>query len=165
MTIDVLNDAIRHRRVVRNMTDRPIPSDELDLIMRSAHFAPSAGNRRIQTLTPVADERMLRLLREVSPGMFPVPRAAIVIGIDLDRAAHFGMDRSTPGLYVDVGTLAMTIMLSAMGRGIGSCPTASFSRAAAARLLGFDANTLPWLIMCLGYPAAAQPDAFSVGTT
>jgi nitroreductase len=162
MTIDPVNEAIRSRRVVRNMSEKPLPPGEIELIQRSAHFAPNAGNRRIQKLVVVDDPGMLRLLRLISPGMLPAPRAAIVICIDLDRAERFGMTERTPGLYIDVGTLASTIMLAAYGRGIGSCPVTSFSRTAAARLLGLPDRVLPWMMVCFGYPEADQPAAFTV---
>ncbi len=162
MTLDALNAAIRSRRVVRSMTEDPIPPEILETIVRSAHFAPNAGNRRLQRLVPVADPRLLRLLRLVSPGMVPRPRAALVICLDLERAARFRMDERTPGLLVDVGTLAATILLAAHGAGVGSCPVTSFSRAAVARLLGLDAGLLPWMIVCLGYPADGQPPPMSV---
>lgn len=152
-------DAIRTRRVSRRMTSRPVDASDLDLVVRAARYAPNAGNRRLQPVRVVTDARLLRRLRMVSPGMLPVPQAAVVVCIDRQRAAGYGFRPDTPGLYVDVGTTAATLLLAAHAVGLAACPVTSFSRAAAARLLGLDAAIVPQLIVCLGHADHDQPPA------
>ena len=113
----------------------------------------------------VTDPRTLRLLRLVSPGMLPTPTAAAVICIDEGRAAGYGFRPGTPGLYVDVGTTAATMLLAAFEMGVGCCPVTSFSRAAVARILGVDAGVAPQMIICLGHAAAQQPPAMGATLT
>ena len=79
--------------------------------------------------------------------------------IDRQRAAGYGFRPDTPGLYVDVGTTAATLLLAAHAVGLAACPVTSFSRAAAARLLGLDAAVVPQLIVCLGHADHNQPPA------
>jgi nitroreductase len=162
VTLDAVNAAIRSRRVTRSMSEQALPADELELIVRSGHFAPNAGNRRIQKLVVVDDPRTVRLLRLVSPGMLVSPQAIVAICLDLERAARFRMTEATPGLHVDVGTLAATLMLAAYGRGVGACPVSSFSRVAAGRILGAGPGVVPRLMVCLGYAEAEQPAAVRV---
>lgn len=152
-----LYEAIRARRVTRSMTAAPVDPESLDLVVRSARFAPNAGNRRLQVVTSVTDARMLALLRMVSPGMLPRPTAAAVISIDTLRAVDFGYAADAPGLFIDVGTAAATMLLAAEAVGLGSCPVTSFSRAAVARLLALEPGLDPRLIVCLGHPADVQP--------
>jgi nitroreductase len=152
-----LYDGIRTRRVTRNMDSRPIPPADLELVVRAARYAPNAGNRRLQPVVAVTDPRYLRMLRVVSPGMLPSPQAAVVICIDEQRAEEVGFNPRTPGLYVDVGTTAATLLLAAHSLGLASCPVTSFSRAAAARLLGIGGGVVPQLIVCLGHAASEQP--------
>jgi nitroreductase len=156
MTNPVL-DAIRTRRMTRAMTDRPIERDRLEAVLEAARWAPNAGNRRLHRFIAVESPRMLRLLRVVSPGMFQHPVAAIVICIDWDRAASFGMRRGARGPYVDVGTLAQTMLLAAHSLGLGSGIVTSFSQAAVAEVLNLPEQMSPELIVCLGYAAPAQP--------
>jgi nitroreductase len=157
-------DAIRTRRVTRQMSPEPVTARDLDLVLDAARWAPNAGNRRLQPVLPVTDPALLRLLRCVSPGMVPRPQAALVICVDTNRAADFGFAPDWRGLFVDVGTTAATLLLAAHSFGLGSCPVTSFSRAAVARLLDVPPGVRPELIVCLGHPAAEQPVAMSALT-
>ena len=152
-------DAILSRRVTRNMTAEPVAPEQLEQVLRAARHAPSAGNRRLQPVVPVLDPALLRMLRMVSPGMHPRPQAAVVICIDVDRAVAFGFRPDTPGLFVDVGTMAATILLAAHAIGLGACPISSFSRVAVDRLLALPPGRRSQMIVCLGHPAAEQPAA------
>jgi nitroreductase len=151
-----LYEAIRTRRVTRHMDASPVDAHDVELVLQAARYAPNAGNRRLQPVLAVTEPRLLKLLRKIAPGMLD-PQAAIVICIDHNRAADYGFRPGTPGLYVDVGTAATTMLLAAHGLELGSCPVTSFSRAAAARLLALDDGIERWLIICLGHPAPEQP--------
>jgi nitroreductase len=154
-----LVELIRARRVCRNMTDEPVDPDDLATLARSARWAPNAGNRRLQPTIEVTDPTILRHLRSVSPGMLARPQAAIVVCIDLARATEYGFAPTNPGLYIDVGTTAATVMLTAFALGLASQPVTSFSRVAAARLLGLAPGLEPRFIVCLGHAATHQPPA------
>jgi nitroreductase len=147
-----LYDALQVRRVTRSMSDRPVPAESVEMVARAASFAPNAGNRRLQPVITVTDPTTLYLLRLVSPGMIPIPQAAVVICIDEGRAASYGFPPGTPGLYIDVGTVAATLLTAAQAVGLGACPVTSFSRAAAARILALSDTVKPYMIVCLGYP-------------
>jgi nitroreductase len=150
-------DAILTRRVTRAMTAAPVAPEQLELVLRAARHAPSAGNRRLQPVVAVTDPGLLPMLRQVSPGMLPRPQAAVVICIDVDRAVAFGFRPDAPGLFIDVGTVAATILLAAHAIGLGACPVSSFSRAAVDRLLDLPPGRRSRMIVCLGHPAAEQP--------
>ena len=154
-------DALRTRRVTRAMSAEPVAPDLVDRVVESARWAPNAGNRRLQPVQAVTDPMTLRLLRAVSPGMVPRPQAAVVICLDTARAEEFGFQPGHRGLYVDIGTTAATLLLAAHSLGLGACPVTSFSRAAAARILGLRAGLSPEMIVCLGHPADAQPATLS----
>ena len=156
-TDDPVLRAIFARRVVRNMTDQPVADADFEMVLKAARAAPSAGNRRLQPVVPVSDAAQLRLLRMVSPGMLARPRAAAVICIDLARAEEYGFAPDTPGLYIDVGTTAATMLLAAHALGLAAQPVTSFSRVAAARLLGLAEALEPRMIVCLGHAAVDQP--------
>lgn len=162
MTTDHANPvlgAIFARRVVRNMTTEPVDAGVLDLVLRAARAAPNAGNRRLQPVVPVTDPRRLALLRAVAPGMVARPTAAAIICIDLPRAEGYGFVPTNPGLYIDVGTKAATMLLAAEALGLAAEPVTSFSRVAVARILDLEPGLEPRLIVCLGHPAGHQPPA------
>jgi nitroreductase len=158
-------EAIRTRRVTRNMSDRPIGPADLELVADAARYAPNAGNRRLQPVITVTDSATISLLRKVSPGMMPMPQALIVICIDQSRAAAFGFRADYPGLYVDVGTTAATLLLAAHAVGLEACPVTSFSRAAAARILDNEQSIEPQMMICLGYAAETQPPPMGAPTS
>ncbi len=58
----------------------------------------------------------------IAPGMIARPRAAAVICIDLARAEEYGFRPDTPGLYIDVGTTAATLLLAAHAAGLAVVP-------------------------------------------
>jgi nitroreductase len=155
--------AIRSRRVVRAMAPDPIPRPLLETILDAARWAPSAGNRHLQQFAVTDDATILRVLRMVSPGMLQRPAAAIVICTDRERAAGYGFPAGAPGLLIDVGTAAATIMLAAHAVGIGAGPVTSFSRAAAAVVLQLPNGWQAEMIICLGYPAPAGPAPMASG--
>ncbi|MGD9528213.1 nitroreductase family protein [Pseudonocardia sp.] len=149
--------AIRSRRVVRAMTAEPLPREQLETILDAGRWAPTAGNRHLQRFVATDDPTTLRLLRMVSPGMLQRPVAAITICTDRPRTAAFGFPPDAPGLHVDVGTAAATLLLAAHAIGVGAGPVTSFSRAAVAVVLRLPDGWVPEMIVCLGHPAPGAP--------
>jgi nitroreductase len=164
VTSNAVLEAIRTRRVTRRMSDDPVDPAQIEAVIGAARWAPNAGNRRLQPVLPVTDAVTLRLLKAVSPGMVPAPQAALVICLDTARAEEFGFQPGHRGLYVDIGTTAAVLLLAAHSVGLGACPVTSFSRAAAARVLGLRAGLSPELVVCLGHPARVQPTTLSALT-
>jgi nitroreductase len=155
--------AIRSRRVVRAMAPDPVPRALLESILDAARWAPSAGNRHLQQFVVTDDAATLRVLRMVSPGMLQHPAAAIVVCTDRERAAGYGFPANAPGLLIDVGTAAATILLAAHAVGVGAGPVTSFSRAAAAVVLRLPPGWQAEMIICLGYPAPDGPAPMASG--
>jgi nitroreductase len=157
-------DAIRSRRIARSLTERPVERAVLEQVLEAARWSPNAGNRRLQRFVAIDDPLALRLVRMVAPGMFQRPTAAILVCIDRDRVASFGMRTSVKGLSVDVGTAAQTMLLAAHSLGLGSGIVTSFSQAAVSAVLNLPAHLSPELLVCLGYAAPAQPPAMRART-
>ncbi|MGY1690718.1 nitroreductase family protein [Geodermatophilus sp. SYSU D01105] len=149
--------AIRSRRVVRAMTDDPVPRATLEAILDAGRWAPTAGNRHLQRFVVTDDRPTLRVLRMVSPGMLPHPAAAIAICTDRRLAAEYGFPRDAAGPHIDVGTAAATLMLAAHALGIGAGPVTSFSRAAVGVVLRLPEGWVAEMLLCLGLPAAGGP--------
>jgi nitroreductase len=154
-------EVIRTRRVVRAMTSEPVAREALERILDAAAHAPSAGNRRLQRFVVVEHPATLRVLRMVSPGMLQRPPAAIVVCVDVARAEEYGFARDSRGLYVDVGTVAQTMLLAAHALDLGAGPVTSFSGAAVSAVLKLPAGWSPEMIVCLGHAAAVQPAAMT----
>jgi nitroreductase len=156
--------AIRTRRMVRAMLDRPIERGQLEQVLAAARFAPNAGNRHLHRFLVVQDRLTLRVLRMVAPGMFQRPAAVVVIYIDQGRAIGFGMRPTAKGLYIDVGNAAQTMLLAAHSLGLGAGVVTSFSQAAVIQVLNIPGHLSPEMLVCLGYPAAIQPPGMRART-
>lgn len=159
--VNPVYEAIRTRRVTRQMSAEPVTPELLELVAGAARWAPNAGNRRLQPLRVVVDPVTIRMLKAVAPGMVPTPPAVLAICLDRSRAEEFGFAPEHRGLYIDVGTTAATLLLAAHSVGLGACPVTSFSRAAAARVLDLPAGISAELLVCLGHPTEAQPATLS----
>jgi nitroreductase len=105
---------------VRAMTAEPVDRASVETVLEAGRWAPTAGNRHIQRFVATPDPGTLRVLRMMSPGMIARPTAAIVICTDRALAAEFGLTLGAPGLSVDVGTAAATMLLAAHSIGVGA---------------------------------------------
>ena len=156
---DAVLCAVRTRRVARALTDAPVEHDQLRTVLDSARYAPHAGNRRLHRYVVVTRPPLLRAVRMVSPGMIQRPMAAIVVCIDWAQVHSYGFAAESPGPYIDVGTAAAIMLLTAHSIGLGAGPVTSFSRTALATILKLPAGVRPELIICLGHAATVQPPA------
>jgi len=155
---EAVMEAIRTRRVVRDYTPEAVADGDLRKILEAARWASSGGNRRIHKLIVVRNPTTIRLIRMMSPGMRPLAPALIVICTDAEKAARAQVPLDTHKTrWVDVGTMAMNMMLAAHALGLGTCPITSFSRAGSAVMLELPPTLLPELILTLGHPAPAIP--------
>ena len=60
-----VDEAIRLRRSVRQFTDRPVPDEDLDAIMRLALLAPNGGGAQAWSLLVVRDPDKRRQLTDI----------------------------------------------------------------------------------------------------
>jgi nitroreductase len=151
---------LRRRRVCRRFSDHPLGERELRMVLEAGCWASSASNNRIHRLLLVRDRRRIDLVRAVSPGMLGLPAALVVICTDLDAAARaqVRVDRDTT-TWIDVGTMAMNMMVEAEALGLGTCPTTSFSRGGVRAVLELPPPAVPEFILQVGWPAGSEPPA------
>ena len=58
-------DAIRSRRVVRALDEKPLDRSSIEAVLDAARWAPTAGNRHLQRFVATDDPGTLRALRMV----------------------------------------------------------------------------------------------------
>jgi nitroreductase len=151
-------DAIRTRRVIRRLLDKPVNRAELECVLDAGRWAASAGNRRPHRFVAIQDSLTIRLLRAVSPGMFQSPTAAILICIDWNQVTQHQMSEQDKTLYIDVGTAAQNMMLAAHAIGLGSGPVTSFSQEGVRVVLNLPEHLSPEMFVCLGHPDTSAPE-------
>lgn len=151
---DTVLETIRSRRVTREFTSQPVSDEALGLVLEAGRWATSGGGRRVHPLLVVRDPATVARLRAVTPGMFSAPPVVIVVCTDANRAAEalIQLDHDTTTM-IDVGTLAMNMMVAAHALGLGTCPVTSFSHAAVRVVLDLPTAVEPELFVLLGHPA------------
>ena len=148
---DVLN-LLRSRRVTREFQPGPLDQADLWMILEAGRWSTSASNSRVHRLLVVQNHRRMRLLAAMSPGIYSMPGAMIVVCLDLSAADRAGF--RTPHaheLFIDAGTLMMNMMVEAHALGLGTCPVTSFSQAGVGVVLGLPAHARADVIMLVGH--------------
>ena len=125
-------------------------------LARAAHRAPTGGNTPYRRVMLVNDEKVIRVLRQVSPGILGEPAAVLVVYTDMTIARKSGR-LSEVCATIDAGAAAENVVLEATELGLGSCFTKSYSEAAVKELLGIPESFRTEVIIQLGYPRESQP--------
>lgn len=148
---DGMLELIRTRRVIRAMSDRPIPLQDLEKILEAGRWAPAGGNQRVVRFVAVRDPKTLGVLRRVSPGVLQRPAAVIVLCLDHEAIRANEIPEHDPVPYVDIGTTMQTMLLAAHALGIGSGPVTSFAHEAV-RVVLLPHELTPELMVCRASP-------------
>ena len=104
----------------------------------------------------VNDEKVIRVLMQVSPGILGEPSAVLVIYTDMNIVKRNGRLTEVCAT-IDAGAAAENVVLKATELGLGSCFTKSYSEAAVKELLAIPADFRTEVIIQLGYPLGTQP--------
>jgi len=145
-------DAIHTRRSVRAFTDEPVTDEDLDAIIRAAAAAPSAGNAQMWAFVAVREEKRIKAVQALSPGIIGKPAAVIVMCLDQGRRASIAEGAVDIMPYFDIGAALQNISLAAHDLGLGSCAIGSFHPAGLAGLLNLPDSMQPVLLVTLGTP-------------
>jgi len=149
-------DIVRSRRSIRSYKDYPVPDEDIEKILDSARWAPSAGNLQPWEFIIVRNDRTKRLLAEAAYGQFWIMKAPVVIVAcaNIPRTSRFYGNRGA-NLYCiqDVAAAIQNILLSAHYLGYGTCWVGAFSEEEVRRILRLPEHVRPLAIITLGKPA------------
>lgn len=162
VTPEALLTLLRSRRVVRDYAPGKLDDEQLQMIAEAGTWASNASNNRIHRFLVVRDAARMQMVRKMSPGIYSLPAAMIVICTDLRVVERVQLQLAKdPSVWIDVGTAAMTMMLQAHALGLGSCPATSFSTSGVAVLLDLPTHARPEFILQVGH--RRDSTALSVG--
>jgi nitroreductase len=97
----------------------------------------------------VRDRNSVEKIKTVSPGMFDLPAAIIVVCRDMNIARKAGNDSMS---LLDIAMATQNILLMACDLGLGACPIKSFNQKAVQVLLDLPEHIVPELLVSIGYP-------------
>lgn len=125
---DAIIDNIMTRRSVRKYTDQEITQETLDVIMRCAIFAPSAVNAQPWEVRVIHNPEILKEINERWRKTTAPKDAESARDMEFSVLHHAPIliviagESKNPKARVDVGIMLQTILLSAHGLGLGTCP-------------------------------------------
>jgi nitroreductase len=146
-------DVIKTRRSIRSFDDESISDEDAEKILDAARLAPSGGNRQRWDFIYVKDPRVLRMIKNCSPGLYGDPVAVVVIGMKMVKAPFGGADYGSIVGVLDIGFAAENILLAAHALGLGGCAIASFNESGIKKVIDAPAAWRPILLVSLGYPS------------
>ena len=141
-------DAIMKRRSIRHFLDKPVPHEDVELLLRAAMAAPSACNLQPWACIAVDEKEVLDKVRGAAEqGRYNAPLAIVVCGV----STHIPWGGE--GWRQDCGGAAQNIMLECTELGLASVCIGGFDDEALRPILGIPAEVEPMCIIEIGYPA------------
>ena len=141
---------VRARRNVRQYTNQPVASEDLERVLEAGRRAPSSMNWQPWDFVVVTDREQLVELAKVWQGARHVPGSAATIALVAPVPED---DRHRDWMQYDLGQATANIMLTAADLGIGSGHAAVVDQEQAQRVLGFPDGRFCVYLVALGYPA------------
>lgn len=149
-------DAIRLRCSLKTrLSDRPVPADLVERVLRAAHLAPSARNTQPWRFVVLRERAAIdELARAALPEASEViARAPVLIAACVRPADGITRDGRDYYLY-DVASAVENLLLAATDLGLATHLVASFDEAAAKRALGVPEDVRVIVLTPLAYPDA-----------
>lgn len=142
-------DAVRARRNVREFSDRPIPTADLEMILEAGRRAPSAKNIQPWDFVVVTNPTTLRELTGVWQGAWHVAGSQATVAFIVPELEG----RWATLAQFDLGHAVMAMMVMAADLGLGTCHSSVQDQGVAREILGFPEDGYCAYLMSIGYPA------------
>ncbi len=162
-----LYEGLLTRRSIRKYTDKKIPHEVLEEIIKAAQYAPSAHNKQPWEFLVIEDKEILSSLRNVQrwTSFAKGASCAVIVCGNLEQAFNRDKDgEKWDYADIDCALASENLMLAAHAKGIGTC----FCGASPMPLvinglcshLHIPENMRPVGIIIMGYPdeTPAQPE-------
>jgi nitroreductase len=153
-------DAIENiltRRSVRHFSPNPVPDEEVQLLLKAAMHAPSAGNSQPWHFVVVTERKMLDEVPKFHTSAEFIMEAHLAILVCADENV------ARPGRWLlDCSAAAENILLAAHARGLGACwigiQPDPVRIEGAAHLFNLPAQVHPLCLIAVGYPVETPPN-------
>lgn len=145
-----VNEAIRHKRAVRNFSSDPLPDDAIRTILNAGRRAQSSKNTQPWHFIAIQDPITLGELSQLGNWAGHLAGAAMGVAIITpDPEQRFS-------IMFDAGQAAAYMQLAAWELGIGSCLATIYEPDKARLLLGFPDDLHLRIAISFGYPESSE---------
>lgn len=145
-------DALINRRSIRKYTNKEIPAEAINELLKSAMYAPSAMNNQAWQFVVIDQrEKLNEIFKIVPQEMLKSTQAAILICGDTN------LEKNIDYIQQNCSAATQNLMLAAHGLGLGSCwigvypvkETISWLQ----KIFKLPDFVIPISLVSLGYPA------------
>lgn len=150
-------DVLMTRRSIRQFLPKPLTDHEVDVLLRAAMAAPSAGNQQPWRFVVVSDASRLAELSSATPyaKMLASAPLGIVVCADTTSEKH-------PGYWVqDCSAAVQNMLLAAHSVGLGGVWVGVYPIAerveAVSGLCALPEGIVPLAMVAVGHPAEVKP--------
>jgi nitroreductase len=150
-----LFEAIHTRRSIRAFTDEPVSEADMDVILRAAMAAPSAGNAQPWHFVVLTDRAVMDAVPDIHPHAAMIRQAPVAVAV----AAELAQEKY-PGFgywTLDCSAAVENMLLAARGLGIGSVWCGIYPRSermeGLKKLLGLPEGVQAHALVVFGHPA------------
>lgn len=150
-----VTEAILGRRSVRRFRGEPLKEGQLEKLLETARWAPSAGNMQPWRFIVVSNDGMKRRLAADSYGQTFVAEAPVVVCVlalpEVSAKRYGDRGRRLYSLQ-DTAAAAQNILLAAYGMGLGTCWVGAFDEDAVSKTLNCGPEEIPVALIPVGWP-------------
>ena len=149
-------DAIKSRRSIRKFdSSKDVSDDQIEILLESARWAPSAGNLQSWYFYIIRDKSIRRKLALAALGQVFITQAPVIIVSCADQkrsGTRYGNRGKTLYSIQDATIATHNIWLTVTELGLGAAWVGAFSQNSVRRILKIPENLQPIVIMPIGYP-------------
>jgi nitroreductase len=151
-------EAILNRRSIRKYTTQPVSNEQLETILKSAMYAPSAVNKQPWHFIVFRDPQTIRMIQEAHPSSGMLSKASVGILVCYDE--HLQHD--TGYGPVDCSAATENMLLAAHSIGLGAVWVGIYPRQprmdAVQKIFNLPAHVKGFAIVSIGYPDETKTD-------
>ena len=147
-------ETINKRRSIRKFKNTDIGKENIDILLKAAQAAPSAGNMQGRDFIIVTDRTIKRELVVAARGQHFIASAPIIIVAVANIKRSSGRYGSRGELYAiqDATASVMNIMLAATNIGLGTCWIGAFDEEIVRDILHIPVGERPVAMVPIGFP-------------
>jgi nitroreductase len=153
-------EIINKRRSVRSFQPTPVEKEKLELLLRAAMQAPSAGNQQPWEFVVVTNAEIREALSQMSPyskSLANAPAAIVVLG-------NCNYLRFAENMEQDLGAATENLLLEAVELGLGTTWLGVYPLedrvAHVSKTLNLPDHVIPYCAIPVGYPKDGNANKF-----
>ena len=148
-----LNPHIESRRAKRALSPRPVSKEDLNLLLRAAHLAPSCFNSQPWRFIVVDDGNLLDEIKGAMPGgNYWTQPAPVIIAVTSHRDLDCKLSDGRDYFFLGCGMALGNLMIQATQMGLIAHPIAGFNPVKTKELLRIPEDYTLITLVIVGYP-------------